>query len=259
MPPVNVDTGYRDGGYPKGYAAVLASTRRLTLVDLGCPGETTATMMTAPALRQCGDLYQKEFRATSQLSAANVFLSRHRNQVAAVSIDVGANDLEHCVSSSQVSLSCLKSDDVKTMRNLTTILGSLRTTLQRTNPSAQLVSMNYYDPFLGLAFSPGGTDGLKLAASSLVATDIFNTELSAVLRSFGVPRADVASTFGVNRFVPLTRYSGMLVPENVATTCKLTWMCSPGSSQGRDIHPNNAGYQAIAGAFEKVLKPSGGT
>jgi lysophospholipase L1-like esterase len=254
LPPVNPITGYRDVGYPNGYAAELASERGLTLVDLGCPGETTASMLGKPAMQQCANLYAQEFGTQSQLGAAESFLSQHSGQVELVTIDIGANDLEHCVSTSQVSLSCLQTNDVATMKHLAEILRSLASRIHRSDPSAQFASMNYYDPFLGLAYVPGGAEGLKLAAASLVATDIFNTQLAATFRTFHVLRADVASAFRMNTAVPLTRYSTKWLPANVVSTCKLTWMCPGQSKQVRDIHPNGAGYRTIAAAFDRVLK-----
>jgi lysophospholipase L1-like esterase len=41
--------------------------------------------------------------------------------------------------------------------------------------------------------------------------------------------------------------SGM-VATNVANTCLMTWMCQP-APYGPNLHPNNAGYLAIANAI----------
>ena len=254
LPALNPTTGYRDLGYPKSYAADLASARGLTLVDLGCPGETTASMLGTPAMQQCANVYAHEFGSKSQVGAADTFLSDHPGQVDLVTVDIGANDLQHCASASEVSLGCLETNDVATRHHLTAILGSLGSALHRSDPSARFASMNYYDPFLGLAYSPGGTQGLKLAAASLAATDIFNAQLSSTFRAFSVLRADVASAFRINTVTPLARYGGKLLPTNVDSTCRLTWMCPEQSAKSRDIHPNDTGYRTIAMAFEGVLE-----
>lgn len=95
-PPTNPSTGYPDHGYPGGYAAVLASTRHLTLIDLACPGETTASMTGSPAEGQCTKTYRAEFDASSQLAAAMTFLGLHRREVSLVTLDLGANNIDGC-------------------------------------------------------------------------------------------------------------------------------------------------------------------
>ena len=253
LPPINPSSGFRDHGYPGSYPADLASKRGLRLVDLGCPGETTGSMLGIPAQRQCAHLYATEFAAQSQLVAAETFLSRHRGQVALVTIDIGVNNLLHCVSASQVSPTCLQNINVSTQRNLAGILHSLIVSLRRNDPRARVIAMNYYDPFLGLAYSPGGTQGLKLALTSLVATNAFNTELANTFRAFAVAVANTASAFHMNTPFPLAHYGGKSLPTDVVSTCTLTWMCPVRSQRSRDIHPNLAGYRAIASAFEQKL------
>ena len=75
-------------GYPDlVYATLLASHPALRLVRLGCPGETTKTMMHGGICH---------YSAGSQLAAAAAFLRAHRGHVFLVTIDIGANDLEDC-------------------------------------------------------------------------------------------------------------------------------------------------------------------
>ena len=253
LPSIDSSSGYRDRGYPGSYAADVASARGLSLVDLGCPGETTASMLATPARNQCAHLYSEAFAAHSQLVAAETFLSRHTGQVALVTIDIGVNDLLHCVSASQVSTACLKENGVATERNLAAILRSLVSSLHRADPQARVIAMNYYDPFLGLAYAPGGTQGLKLALASLAATNLFNAELANTYRAFAVSTANAASAFHMNAALPVAHYGGKALPTDVVSICKLTWMCPIRSPQSRDIHPNLTGYRTIASAFEQML------
>jgi lysophospholipase L1-like esterase len=257
LPPVDATSGFPDKGYPGGYAADVANARGLDLVDLGCPGETTTSMLTTPAQRQCGALYSDELGAPNQLNAAETFLRRHPGKVAAVTIDLGSNDLQHCVSTSVLSTSCLKQTDIELEKNLAAVLAPLVALLGQLDPAAHITSMNYYDPFLGLAFSPGGTTGLKLAAESLPAIKIFNTEILVTYRLFGLHVAQVASSFDLDALLPFGRFGGKTLPRDVVETCELTWMCPTSSSQGpADIHPNDAGYRLIASAFEHQIPAS---
>ena len=75
-------------GYPDQlYAMLHPGQPALQLVKLGCPGETTATMIHGGICR---------YRGGSQLAAAVAFLNAHRGQVRLVTIDIGANDPEDC-------------------------------------------------------------------------------------------------------------------------------------------------------------------
>jgi lysophospholipase L1-like esterase len=253
LPPIDSASGFRDQGYPGSYAADLATLRGLSLVDLGCPSETTSSLLATPALALCGDLYKAEFGVGSQISAAESFLSRHRGRVGLVTLDIGANDLDHCVSTSNVNTTCLASADVAVVKNLGRVLTSLMASVRHFDPGARVAAMNYYDPFLGLEFSPGGVKGDELALGSVVATNAFNTELSTTFNKFGVSVADVASAFRIDALTPLVRFDGKTLPEDVATTCELTWMCPSVAGASPSIHPNSAGYRTIAAAFEKRL------
>ena len=253
LPPLDQGSGYRDQGYPDSYAADLATSRGLALVDLACPGETTSSMLATPAQLLCGQLYKAEFGVTSQISAAESFLSRHRGRVGLVTIDIGANDIDHCVTTSKVNTACLGAADLAVVKNLDRILTLLVAAVHHSDPGARVVGMNYYDPFLGLEFSPGGVKGDELALGSVLATNAFNSELDATFAKFGVPAVDVAAAFKVNALTPLVRFDGKTLPEDVASTCQLTWMCPVAARKSQDIHPNAAGYRTIAAAFERRL------
>jgi lysophospholipase L1-like esterase len=253
LPPLDAGSGFRDQGYPGSYAADLATKEGLSLVDLGCPGETTSSMLATPAEPLCGELYQAEFGVASQISAAETFLSRHSGRVGLVTLDIGANDLDHCLSAENVNTACLASADVSAVKNLSRILTSLVAAVHHFDPAARIAGMNYYDPFLGFGFSPGGTKGDELAVGSVVATNAFDAELGTTFKKFGVPVADVASAFKVDDLTPLVRFDGKTLPEDVALTCELTWMCPSVAGEAPSIHPNAAGYRTIAVVFEKRL------
>lgn len=255
LPPIDPATGLRDQGYPGGYASDVAVARNLRLIDLGCPGETTLSMIGTPARRACATLYRTKLSATSQLAAAERFLSRNVGHVALVTLDIGVNDLDHCISGRGADLSCLESSDVATVNRLVTIVRALVSAVRRADPGAIVVAMNYYDPYLGLVYEPGGSKGASLAAATLAATDIFNAQLEATFRNAGLKVADVAGAFDTHVTTPKVSFEGALLPRNVATVCSLTWMCPNPKSTSQNIHPNAAGYAVIARAFERVLGP----
>src|SRR5215472_9152549 len=111
---VETRSGYAD----QLYATLRRSHPGLRLVKLGCPGETTATMMKGGICPYSGG---------SQLAAAVSFLRAHRARVSLVTIDIGANDADGCVT--RLSLgnfaSCLTKSVPQVTTNLTKILTRL--------------------------------------------------------------------------------------------------------------------------------------
>src|SRR5215831_9951059 len=76
-------------GYPDQlFTALHLGNPVLKLVKLGCPGETTGTMINGGIC---------SYPTGSQLAQAAAFLSRHRGHVQLVTIDIGANDLNPCL------------------------------------------------------------------------------------------------------------------------------------------------------------------
>ncbi len=204
----------------------------LAVEKLGCPGETTTSMIHGGI---CPDY-------ASQLEAAVSFLETH--QVAFVTLDIGANDVDGCVSATAIDTACVQAGLNSVGSNLPWILRELRSAA---GPHAPIIAMNYYDPFLA-AWALGG-NGPTLALQSLEAATEFNLLLDAIYAAFGVPVADVAQAFRIYNFTPVP---GENVPVNVFLTLAWTWMDAP-PPFGPDIHPNAAGYAVIASAFAKKI------
>src|SRR5215831_9559396 len=82
-------------GYPDQLYTVLRSRQPgLRLVKLGCPGETTVTMIHGGICSYAGG---------SQLAAADRFLRAHRGRVWLVTLDIGANDPNSCITQPSAS------------------------------------------------------------------------------------------------------------------------------------------------------------
>src|SRR5499427_4365614 len=108
---IETRSGYAD----QLYATLRRSHQGLRLVKLGCPGETTATMIN-------GGLCT--YSHGSQLAAAASFLHAHRARVSLVTIDIGANDADGCInlfSFSRVA-DCIRKSIPQATTNLTTIM-----------------------------------------------------------------------------------------------------------------------------------------
>ena len=228
---VSVETNH---GYPdQVYAALRPSRPGLKLVKLGCPGETTVSMINGGICR---------YLAGSQLAAAVDFLQAHRGRVLLVTLDIGANDPEDC--GGQPGLGQLAECAVKDVPAAAGHLGTIVARLKAAaGPGVRIVGMNYYLP--ALAEWRSGLPGRVAAwtAEKLAAT--YNRLLTRAYAKSGVR---VANVFGAFETADFTRPAGTNVPRNVALLCQWTWQCAA-PPRGPNQHANQAGYQVIAREF----------
>ncbi len=218
----------KSGGYVgQVYAAVKRHHRSTDLVNLACSGETAASMV---AGGRCS------YSEGSQLAAALAYLDSHRGQTKVITIDIGANDVQRCVSATTgVDLACVQAGMVAVKTNLTVVLGQLRSAA----PQAQIVALNYYDPFLAAWLQ--GAPGQQLAQLSVGLADTLNTIIARVAGGDRVKVADVAHAFRTHTWRVVSDPMLGSVPKNVQVICTWTWMCTLG-----DIHANDAGYAVLA-------------
>jgi len=221
------------------YAALRPSHPTLELVKLGCPGETTSTMINGGICH---------YQGGSQLDAAGAFLHAHRGRVLLVTIDIGANDPEHCAGQQgggQPSLtqlaSCAVTGIPAAVTHLTTIMARLKAAA---GPGVRIVGMNYYLP--ALAVWRDGLPGhlVAWAAERLAAT--YNDMLDRAYTNAGARVADVFGAFDTADFAEQGT-----TPRNVALLCQWTWACAA-PPRGPNQHANQAGYQVIARVFRQA-------
>lgn len=244
-----------DQGYPDLiYAQLLQQFPNLQLIKLGCPGETTQSMISGGV---CDD-----YASGSQLDDALEFLVENRKQTLLVTLDIGANDLfaSDCLEAPpETQQACFEAAFRATGSNLSLISSGLFSASDGTFP---VVAMNYYNPLLVSWIDPTTPPplGPALAMATAALQEQFNTQvLGAVYGLNGFPVADVAAAFNSQDFTTQVPFSppgpeGFTIPLNVATICQLTYMCVP-PPQGPDIHANPTGYQLIAATFLEVIQP----
>jgi lysophospholipase L1-like esterase len=228
-------------GYPNVLAARLrAGLPGLRLVELGCSGETTNTMIHGGICR---------YQAGSQLAQATEFLRSHRGRVALVTMDIGANDPNSCVIGQPVSsmFGCLSSRVTQTQRNIDLILASIRSAA---GPHVLIVGMTYYVPELALWRE--GQEGKQLALLTEGLAAGVNNLLVKRYQQYG---ARVANVFAAFDSADLGKGNAPGLPPNVRRICALTWMCAP-RPRGPNEHANAAGYRVIAGTFWQAITGS---
>ena len=235
---IETDAGYADDLYAH-YQREFGGALRL--VKLGCPGETTTSMLTG-AGSPC------TYPQGSQLAAALAFIAAHRSEVRLITIDIGANDVDGCATATTINQACIMQGFAATEHDLPLILGALR---KAAGPRTVIAGMNLYDPFLSDYLT--GSAGQALATESVSLNQAFNQLLGLGYQAFGVRTADVMDAFSTTDFTDTVPLPGVgTVPLNVARICEWTWMCAP-APVGPNIHANAIGYQQIAAAFEQAI------
>jgi len=224
----------------EGYANDLALEARslwpgLQLVELGCPGETTATFISGLDRCHKGD--------GSQLGDLTAFLHSHPD-TALITVDLGFNDIRTCLRGLAVDRQCLDTalDAMKT--RLEQIVHDIRSEAPR---DARIVGIGHYDPNLGRWMHSH-----QSAMPSIDAFAQLNDALDAAYGAEGVPVADVSKAFDTSDSQPSLDGSLGKLPVDVARVCALTWECSP-PPYGPNMHPNEKGYALIARSIMDVL------
>ena len=247
----------------RGYADQLFALERrsianLKLYKLGCGGESSASMLGIGPKSHCqytGDrrIGYSPRRKGSQIAAAEKFLRAHRGQVAFVTIDIGANDVDSCAPGGVVNGACLTAGIADIKKNVPKISKRLRAAAGR---GVTIVGMTLYDPFLALYFNPSSRG---VAQASVGLAKQVNQSITDGHKRNGITRvADVSTAFRTAD-TTLVSYTGALtnnqpqqVPRGVERICKYTWMCAP-KPVGPNIHANAAGYNVLANTLRPLL------
>jgi lysophospholipase L1-like esterase len=215
----------------------------LRLAKLGCPGETTTSMLTG-AGSPC------TYPQGSQLAAALAFIKAHRGEVKLITIDIGANNVDGCLTGAAISEPCVEAGFAAAEHDVPLILGALR---QAAGTHVVIAGMNLYDPFLADYLT--GAAGQAAATESVTLGEELNQVLTAADQAIGARTADVQDAFSTADFTDTATLPGVgTVPLNVARICQWTWMCAP-APVGPNIHANVTGYLVIAGAFARAIGP----
>jgi lysophospholipase L1-like esterase len=201
-------------GYAGDFAGMLREVREnVRLVNYGCPGETTASYFVGCAFSAVGHFPLHNAYSGSQEAAALAFLRAHRGQVSPITLDNGANDVTPCLQSPDPN--CFANALAAVGANLNTALAHLRAAA----PHAEIIVMQYYDPFAAAAPATLGT------------TEALNHVIGLAAAAHGALLADAFTPFNLAQPQP-------------ATLCSLTFFCASG-----DIHATDLGYRVIARQF----------
>ena len=236
--------GHRtDTGYANDVVALeKARGVSLKLRQIGCPGETAESMLGTGD--HCYTLPQR------QLPVALTFLHQNTNSVGLVTIDLGFNDVRPCLTLNVVDAACAERGITNVRNDLPKVLTQLKTAA---GPHVHFVGLEYGDPFLA-HYLKGGVNITDATQSLRVMTQL-NDTLDAIYTAAHIPIANVPGQFKSDNLSPARLPRVGVVPQNVASVCAMTWMCTP-PPWGPDDHPNNDGYRAIAQAIVAKIPPT---
>lgn len=248
----SLSVGYQpgQGDTSQGYADQLLPTLQaqdpnIQLMDLGCAGETTGSMINGG----CHDTYpnsstgrpHNDYLTGSQLGDAEQFLRDHAGHVKYLTLDIGANDVDGCAPGGSIDTVCLTKGTATIVQNLDTILAGLRAA---GSSQAVKIGVGYYDPFLQEWLT--GPTGQAVATASVTALSGIDGAMATEYAGYGWRNADIFDAFQSANFLPVGSWQGQTVPVNVAKICAWTYMCTV-----QNIHANPTGYGVMAAAIAK--------
>lgn len=243
--PASFNTGYVDD-----FAAGLSFFHPgLQVVNDGCPGETTDTLLHGSGIAGycAGGAHGTPFpyvwlhhpyAASTQIGDALAVLGAHPG-ASPITLDIGANDVLQFLRATcgfPATFTCSASDVAGEFAHIVGNVGSIVGQLRAADPTARIVLLGLYNPYPAVLPAPGG--------------DALTAQLNAALASVAAAIPNVRFANPEPLFNPSGSNGG---PESgdVPVICALTGMCPGGTynpaSPQADIHPTNLGYGVLAG------------
>jgi lysophospholipase L1-like esterase len=228
----NEDPAAFDTGYVDDFGAFLLKTHRdVSVVNDGCPGETTDSFIEGPCRYQLAFPLHHPYvggPTSSQLSDALAYLSAHPGTVSPITIDIGANDaLGVTEGICKMEPACVAAHAPALFAHIATNLHAILADLRGAAPSAKIVVLGLYNPF-----------GMTIAGG-----DELTAGLNEVMRT-------VAAGAQARFADPLPAFNPPGAQEQ-PTICLLTNMCTPLV----DIHPTDLGYEMLGNLVLRSYLP----
>jgi lysophospholipase L1-like esterase len=208
------------------------------LVNFGCGGETTVSLLQRKA--ECGGLGPGgvDYAGRTQMAAAERFIRKHKRKVGLITVSIGGNDVTKCAREAD-PIPCVATAVESIKKNVTTIAKRLR---KAGGKKVRIVGTTYPDVILGQWVGENPNQGLA-QASVAAFQQLINPELKKAYAAGGGKLVDVTAATGA--YIPLDQTTVDpvydTIPVAVAKVCELSYYC-----EFRDIHARTSGYKVIA-------------
>ena len=215
LPPSAFNTGYVDV-----FAAHLREIQpAITVVNYGCPGESTRSFLKGPCLwTEFGEQLHDNFTGR-QLDAALSFLRTHPGQVSPITVTLWGNNVREFSAGCQGDPVCLENGAFKFIDGLSQDLVKILRALRKEAPDADIIVTGSWDSFI---------DALEFADPLF---QLLNASMAAAAAAERVRFAD-----------PFPLFNPQGDPQReIENLCALLLLCTPPS----DGHPSDLGYQVL--------------
>ena len=257
--PTVFDTGYVDvfqfGSSLTSSSGFGASYPGVQTVNLGCPGETSATLLDATNSTTGCTTYPFSIHVNhpgqTQIQKAVSVLSANGGKVVPVTIDIGANDVlalvHSCTTNGVISLTCIQAGSAATDATVQQNLGSALSQIRAVAGYTEIIVVGIYD-----ALYPAIYEQTYAQTGDPVAAARAGAESDALVAQFNSAEAATAARYRAYFVDPLPVFNPQAGgPANeISTICTLTAVCGP----LQDIHPTDLGYAEFG---DLVLAGSG--
>jgi lysophospholipase L1-like esterase len=238
------------GGTRNGFAyqlPALAKQRgyRFKLVNFGCGGETTASLLERTTRCAGPAPGGPDYTGKTQIAAAERFLSAHRGKVGLITVSIGGNDVTMCARQPD-PVPCVTAAVAAIRQNVGVAAKRLRAAAGK---KVRIAGITYPDVLLGRWVGPDASQ--DLAKLSIVAfKNVLNPTLKQAYESVGGRFVDVTAASGaygsLDETTTVAAYG--VIPLPVAKACEYSYYC-----EFRDIHARTEGHRLIAQLIARTL------
>ncbi len=245
--PANFNDGYVDDF---GRALKLFN-HKLQIVNDGCPGETTETMIKGSGAygpEYCaggptGSPFPKAFLHHSYpgTQLEDALAVAKGPGVGTITLDIGANDILQFLGHTcgfPATFTCSNEEVEAEIGHVVKNVGFILAQLRAAAPQAKIIFVSQYNPY-PTVLQPEGTGDATVEA--------LNGAIKNVAANFGVGFANTA------RAINFSGTHGGPEKGDIRTVCAFTAMCPGGTfhpaSPEADIHPTKLGYGVMAGVI----------
>jgi lysophospholipase L1-like esterase len=223
---------------------------KLKIVNDGCPGETTETMIKGSGVGPefcaggpTGSPFPKAFlhHAYPGAQLEDALAIAKESGTGTITLDIGANDILQFLGHTcgfPVTFTCTEAEVEAEIGHVVTNIAFILGQLRAAAPKATIVFVSQYNPYPTVLTPEGRGDAT---------VEALNGAIKSVAAGFGVKFANTA------RVINFSGTHGGPEAGDIPTVCALTAMCPGGkfnpASPEADIHPTKLGYAAMAGVL----------